>query len=163
MGIHIWKYLDLHSAYIIVGFGLKWNSYAGTLTTKRVARLVMLYMREHMYATMCAVRNKFFLSLWGRTERACIIIIINQYLHCSSPYKFLTRLCNSYPLCPYLTKSCTCWWYRWQHQLDVRISWWFLEHLPYCGEFYTLWGTMNCPFTIGLKSTWKDSHGTRCS
>ena len=32
------------------------------------------------------------------------MIIIIQYLHCSSPYKFLTRLCNSYPLWPCLTK-----------------------------------------------------------
>ena len=79
MGIHIWKYLDLHSAYIIVGFGLKWNSYAGTLTTKRIARLITLYMREHMYATVSTVRNKFFLSLWGHTERACIMII-NNYI-----------------------------------------------------------------------------------
>ena len=57
------------------GFGLKWNSYAGTLTTKRVARLVTLYMRERMYATVSTARNKFFLSLWGCTERACIMII----------------------------------------------------------------------------------------
>ena len=61
------------------------------------------------------------------------MIIINKSLHCSSPYKFLTWLCNSYPLRPCLTK-CTCWWYRWQHQLDVRISWWFSERLHYCGE-----------------------------
>ena len=38
----------------------------------------------------------------------------------------------------------------------------FLEHLPSCGEFCTLRGTMNCPSIIGSKSTWKDSHGTRC-
>ena len=62
------------------GFGLKWNSYAGTLTTKRVARLVTLYMRERMYATVSTARNKFFLSLWGRTERACIMIIIIQII-----------------------------------------------------------------------------------
>ena len=35
------------------------NSYAGTLTTKRVAQLATLYMREHMYATVYVVRNNF--------------------------------------------------------------------------------------------------------
>ena len=59
VGTHIWKYLDLHSAYFIMGLGLKWNSYAGALTMKRVARLVTLYMRECMYATVSTVRNKF--------------------------------------------------------------------------------------------------------
>ena len=34
--------------------------YAGTLTTKRVARLVTLFMRERMYATVSTARNKVF-------------------------------------------------------------------------------------------------------
>ena len=33
---------------------------AGTLTTKRVARLVTNILREHMYATAYVVRNYFF-------------------------------------------------------------------------------------------------------
>ena len=45
------------------GFRAKMEFYAGTLTTKRVARLVMLIMRERMYATVSTARNKFFLSL----------------------------------------------------------------------------------------------------
>ena len=34
------------------GFRAEMKSYAGTLTMKRVARLVTLYMRERMYATV---------------------------------------------------------------------------------------------------------------
>ena len=45
------------------GFRAKMKSYAGTLTTKRVARLVTLIKRERMYATVSTARNKFFLSL----------------------------------------------------------------------------------------------------
>ena len=45
------------------GFRAEMKSYAGTLTTKHVARLVTIYMRERMYATMSTARNKFFLSL----------------------------------------------------------------------------------------------------
>ena len=45
------------------GFRAEMEFYVGTLTTKRVARLVTLYMRERMYATMSTIRNKFFLSL----------------------------------------------------------------------------------------------------
>ena len=118
------------------GVGLKWNSYVGTLTTNCVARLVTLYMRERMYATVYVIRNKFFLSLWGRTECACIMIIINQYLHYSSPYKFLTRLCNSYPLWPCLTKvvhtdGSTSW--MWEFLDGVRNSCFALESFALCG------------------------------
>ena len=75
MGIHIWKYLQITFCIFHYGFRAEMKFYAGTLTTKRVARLVTLFMRERMYATVSTVRNKFFLSLWGRTERACIMII----------------------------------------------------------------------------------------
>ena len=89
LGRLIWKYMYGYTYmevfrftfYIFTyGFGLKWNSYAGTLTTKHVARLVTLCMRERMYATVSTARNKFFLSLWGRTERACIMISIIQII-----------------------------------------------------------------------------------
>ena len=69
MGIHIWKYLDYNleprfTFYIYnCGDGLKWNSCVGTLTTKRVTRLVTLYIRERMYATMYAVDVLIFLNL----------------------------------------------------------------------------------------------------
>ena len=75
MGIHIWKYLQITFCIFHYGFRAEMKSYAGTLTTKHVARLVTLYMRERMYATVSTARNKFFLSLWGRTARACIMII----------------------------------------------------------------------------------------
>ena len=45
------------------GFKAEMKFYAGTLTTKRIARLVTLYMREHMYATVSTIRINFFLSL----------------------------------------------------------------------------------------------------
>ena len=45
------------------GFRAKMKFYAGTLIMKHVARLVTLFMRERMYATVSTVRNKFFLSL----------------------------------------------------------------------------------------------------
>ena len=45
------------------GFRAEMEFYAGTLTTKHVAQLVTLYMRERMYATVSTVRNKIFLSL----------------------------------------------------------------------------------------------------
>ena len=48
---------------LIMGLRAEMKFYAGTLTAKRVARLVTLFMRERMYATMSTVRNKFFLSL----------------------------------------------------------------------------------------------------
>jgi hypothetical protein len=67
MEVYVWVYIYgsiynyiLHIHY---GFRAKMKSYAGTLTTKRVARLVTIYMRERMYATVSTVRNKFFLSL----------------------------------------------------------------------------------------------------
>ena len=45
------------------GFRAEMKFYVGTLTTKRVARLVTLITRERMYATVSTVRNKIFLSL----------------------------------------------------------------------------------------------------
>ena len=54
MGIYIWKYLDYNLeprfTFCIYNYGvdLKWNSCAGTLTTKRIARLVM-FIYEGMY------------------------------------------------------------------------------------------------------------------
>ena len=47
----------------IMGLRAEMKFYAGTLTTKRVARLVTPFMRERMYATVSTARNKFFLSL----------------------------------------------------------------------------------------------------
>jgi hypothetical protein len=44
------------------GFRAEMKFYAGTLTAKRVARLVTLFMRERMYATVSTVRNKIFFS-----------------------------------------------------------------------------------------------------
>ena len=43
-----------------------------------------------MYATMYVARIlKVLLSLWGRTERACIMITHSFiFMHCSFPYKF---------------------------------------------------------------------------
>ena len=58
MGIHIWKYLQITFCIFHYGFRAEMKSYAGTLTTKCVARLVTLYMRERMYATVSTVRNK---------------------------------------------------------------------------------------------------------
>ena len=93
----IWKYMYGYTYMEVFtitfcifhyGFRAKMKSYAGTLTTKRVARLVTLFMRERMYATVSTVRSKFFLSLWGRTERACIMLKYHTHNHlCSSPYK----------------------------------------------------------------------------
>ena len=68
----IWKYMYGYTYmkvfkftfYIFhYGFRAEMKFYAGTLTMKRVARLVTLFMRERMYATVSTVRNKFFLSL----------------------------------------------------------------------------------------------------
>ena len=42
------------------GFRAEMKFYAGTLITKRVARLVTLFMRERMYATVSTVRSKIF-------------------------------------------------------------------------------------------------------
>ena len=49
------------------GFRAEMKFYAGTLTTKRVAQLVMLYMRERMYATVSTVRIFFpkFVRTYG--------------------------------------------------------------------------------------------------
>ena len=44
----------------IMGLRAEMKFYAGTLTTKRVARLVTLFMRERMYATVSTVRSKIF-------------------------------------------------------------------------------------------------------
>ena len=44
----------------IMGLRAEMKFYAGTLTTKRVARLVTLFMRERMYATVSTARNKVF-------------------------------------------------------------------------------------------------------
>ena len=41
------------------GFRAEIKFYAGTLTTKCVAQLVTLYMREHMYATVYVIRDNF--------------------------------------------------------------------------------------------------------
>ena len=60
MGIHIWKYLQITFCIFHYGFRAEMKSYAGTLTTKRVARLVTLIMRERMYATVSTVRSKIF-------------------------------------------------------------------------------------------------------
>ena len=48
---------------LIMGLRAEMKSYAGTLTAKCVDRLVTLFMRERMYATVSTARNKFFLSL----------------------------------------------------------------------------------------------------
>ena len=58
-----------------------------------------------------------------------------KYLHCSSPYRFLTRLCNSYPLWLCLTRvayvvgtdGSTGW--KWEFPVDVRNSCSALESL----------------------------------
>ena len=55
MGIHIWKYLQITFCIFHYGFRAKMEFCVGTLTTKRVARLVTLYMRERMYATVSTV------------------------------------------------------------------------------------------------------------
>ena len=52
--VHI--YLSIH---ITVGLGRNESS-VGTLTTKRVARLVMIILREHMYATAYIVKDLIF-------------------------------------------------------------------------------------------------------
>ena len=62
MGIHIWKYLS-YILHISLWVWAEMKFYVGTLTTKRVAQLVTLYMRERVYATVSTIRNKFFLSL----------------------------------------------------------------------------------------------------
>ena len=68
----IWKYMYGYTYMEVFkitfcifhyGFRAEMKFYAGTLTTKRVAQLVTLFMRERMYATVSTVRNKFFLSL----------------------------------------------------------------------------------------------------
>ena len=44
----------------IMGLRAEMKFYAGTLTTKRVARLITLFMRERMYATVSTDRSKIF-------------------------------------------------------------------------------------------------------
>ena len=64
MEIYVWVYIygSIYNyiLHILYGFRAEMKFYAGTLTTKRVARLVTLFMRERMYATVSTVRNKFF-------------------------------------------------------------------------------------------------------
>ena len=61
MGIHIWKYLQITFCIFHYGFRAEMKFYAGTLTTKRVAQLVTLFMRERMYARTCnSVCNNFY-------------------------------------------------------------------------------------------------------
>ena len=50
-----------------------------------------------------------------------------------------------------VSQKCTCWWYRWQHSLDVRISWWFSERLRYCGDF----ALCGVPWTAPLSLDWR--------
>ena len=56
-------------------------------------------------------------------------------------------------------KSCT---YRWQHQLDVRISWWCSELLLCYGEFCTMWGIALCGVSgaTTLSLEWRVPGGT---
>ena len=67
MEIYVWVYIygSIYNYILHIHYGSRaeMKFYAGTLTTKRVARLVRLFMRERMYATVSTVRNKFFLSL----------------------------------------------------------------------------------------------------
>ena len=69
LGSLIWKYMYGYTYMEVFaitlrifhyGFRAEMKFYAGRLTTKRVARLVTLLMRERMYATVSTVRNKFF-------------------------------------------------------------------------------------------------------
>ena len=109
----------------------------------------------------------FFLSLWGRTERACIMIIINQYLLCSSPYKFLTRLCNPYPLWPCLTKvvhddgtdSSTSW--MWEFPDDVRNSCFALESFALCGVSGATSLSLEWRVPGGIAMVWGAANHTR--
>ena len=86
MGIYIWKYLDCNLeprfTFCIYNCGveLKWNSCAGTLTAKRVAQLVMLYMRERMYTTVYAVRS-FNFPKFVRTYGTCMHHDKSSLLH----------------------------------------------------------------------------------
>ena len=66
---------------------------------KRVARLVMFIMRERMYATVYAVRS-FNFPKFVRTYETYMHYDQSfiTYLHCSSPYKSLIWLSNSFLL-----------------------------------------------------------------
>ena len=72
------------------GFRAEMKFYAGTLTTKHVALLVTLFMRERMYATVYAARS-FNFPKFVRTYGTCMYHDKSfiTYLHCSSPDKFL--------------------------------------------------------------------------
>ena len=71
------------------------------------------------------------------------MILSFKWLHCSSPYKFLTQLCNSYPLWLYLmriapvvgTDGSTGW--KWEFPIDVWNSCSALESLTLCGVLWT--------------------------
>ena len=62
--VYVWVYIygSIYNyiMHIHYGFRAEMKFYAGTLTMKCVARLVMLFMRERMYATVSTVRSKIF-------------------------------------------------------------------------------------------------------
>ena len=157
--VYIWKYLDYNleprfTFYIFnCEVGLKWNSCAGTLTTKRVVQLSTLYMRAHIYATVYVVRNNFF-PKFGR-----------MYGTCMHPDKLLFHTCIVPPLINHLLGYVTLIHYdfvswklhmllvRWQHRLEVRVFCWCLELLPCFGESCTMRGITNRPSITGMKYT----------
>ena len=75
--IYIWKYLACNleprfTFYIYnCGVGLKWNSCAGTLIAKRVARLAMLYIWENVCMPPCMSLEIIF-PKFVRMYRMCI-------------------------------------------------------------------------------------------
>ena len=106
MGIYIWKYLacNLEPRFLFLHIYL-W----GWAKMKFLCRYTnsemcsptsyVIYMRKCMYATMYAVRSfnfpKFVRTYGTRMHHDKSFI---TYLHCSSPYKFLIRLSNSFLL-----------------------------------------------------------------
>ena len=83
----------------------------------------MLYMRERMYATVYAIRS-FNFPKFVRMYQTCMHHDKSfiTYLHCSSPYKFLIQLSNSFLLYRCSHESCTIFcWYRWQHQQGAKL------------------------------------------
>ena len=168
MGIYMWKYLacNLEPRFTFCiyncGVGLKWNSCAGTLTTKHVARLVTLYMRERMYAIVYAVRSNF--PRFVRTYGTCMNHDKSLFHTCIVPHliKLLLGYMNpihydfvSWELHHVVgTDGSTCW--KWGFPVDVWYSYPTLESLALCGVLRT------APL-IGTKYTWRDNHGIKYS